>query len=115
MSELESHDGARRELTAAKAVLVGHVVVTLPALVVIAICAALGAAFNHVTPGLIFGSMLGWIAWAFLVPPWRDWVAGTNAPTMDVQKLAQRTGLIWRQGSAFERTEMQRKDGRRGW
>lgn len=115
MSELQGQEGARRELTATRAVLVGHLVVTLPTLLAIAIAAALGAAFNHVALGLIVGSVIGWIVWAFLVPPWRDWVSGTNAPMAEVQKLAQRTGLIWRQGSAFERTEMQRKDGRRGW
>ncbi|HSV39550.1 MAG TPA: hypothetical protein VLI04_12405, partial [Nocardioidaceae bacterium] len=67
-------------------------------IIVIGLGALVGFAFGSVAVGAIVGSLIGWVLWAFLVPLWRDWVPGTTAPRAEVQKLAQRTGLVWREG-----------------
>lgn len=96
-------------LTAAKAVLVGHLVVNLPVVIVIVAGWIVGSANGHRTSGLLVGGVIGWAVWSFLVPRWRDWAATTNAPPEEVQRLAQQTGLVWGKGSTLERTEMRRK------
>lgn len=112
---VQSRDGvAPQQLSAAKAVVVGHLVVTVPVLLVIAVAAVVGRTSGHATAGLVVGCLVGWVLWSFLVPRWRDWVSTTSAPAGEVQRLAQLTGLVWRQGSALERTEMRRRSGQPG-
>ena len=113
---MSDRDGADASpgTSASRAVLVGHLVVTLPVLLLIALFALVGSALDRAAVGMLLGALVGWVVWSFLVPRWRDWVAGTDAPRAEVQRLAQATGLVWRQGSLFERTEMPRKDGHRG-
>lgn len=106
---IESRDRPPRRLSAAKAVFIGHLVVTLPVLIVIAVSAAVGGASGHATTGAVVGCFIGWGLWSLLVPRWRDWASATTAPMEEVQRLAQRTALVWRQGSALERTEMPRR------
>ncbi len=65
--------------------------------------------------GGILGSLLAWLWWSFAVPQWRDWVQDHGLMPAEVQRLAVRTGLLWPEGSAFQRTEFRRRDGRRGW
>jgi hypothetical protein len=104
------------------AVAVGHAMVTLPTLVVIATSAAIAVpVIGLVTPthafefGVLAGCALGWACWSFLVPRWRDWVVDRGIDPDRVQRLAALTGLVWARGSFMERTEWPRRNGARGW
>jgi hypothetical protein len=96
----------------------GHLTVTLPVVVVIAVAGFIGrllAGTGGMLIGIILGAVLAWPCWSFLVPRWRDWVEEKGLVPEDVQALAASTGLVWPRGSFFERTEFRRKSGKRGW
>lgn len=92
-----------------QAVLRGHLVVNLPVLLLIGLGGA--AAYksggtDRLGTGILGGTILAWIWWSFAVPRWRRWANNrTNDPDA-VQRLAQRTGLVWKRGSLFEKTEI---------
>lgn len=100
-------------LSAAKAVVVGHLVVTGPVLAIIAIV-GLGGYVWFGLPGLLIGGLLGfgvaWMWWSWTVPKWRRWALSRGASPDRVQRLAAATGLIWPRGWIFERTEFRPKD-----
>ena len=102
-------------MTASRAVLVGHLRVTLPVLVVIFAGVALGRCCGSARLGGLGGFAVGWLTWSFLVPRWRDWVEDQGIAPEDVESRAVRSGLLWPRGSFVERTEFRRRDGRRGW
>jgi hypothetical protein len=96
----------------------GHLTVTLPVLVIVALCGGVGrAAFGAagLALGLLLGAVVAWPCWSFMVPRWRDWVEDQGIAPDEVQDGAVRTGLVWPRGSLLERTEFRRRDGRRGW
>jgi hypothetical protein len=96
----------------------GHLTVTLPVVVVIALAGFISrllAGTGGMLIGIIIGAALAWPCWSFLVPRWRDWVEEKGLAPEDVQSLAASTSLLWPKGSFFERTECRRKDGKRGW
>jgi len=111
--------------TPAQAVMWGHVFVTLPVLAIIAATGYLGLrlgglrhelfALFGLLIGIILGAAVAWLWWAFTVPRWRDWVEDQGLQPSEVQDLAASTGLIWPVGSRYERTEVPRRNGRRGW
>ena len=102
-------------MTATRAVLVGHLRVTLPVVAVIVAGLLAGRWYGSARLGGLGGFAVGWLTWSFLVPRWRDWVQDHGLVPEDVQALAVRTGLLWPKGSFVERTEFRRRDGRRGW
>ncbi len=107
-----------KRASAILAVARGHLTVTLPVLVIIAVAGFVGRLFGGTGGlflGIIVGAVLAWPCWSFLVPRWRDWVEGKGIAPEDVQSLAASTGLLWPRGSFFERTECRRKSGKRGW
>ena len=96
----------------------GHLTVTLPVLVVIVLCGFIGrliAGPGAVLVGIVIGGLVAWPCWSFLISRWRDWVEDKGLAPEDVQSLAASSGLLWPQGSFFERTEFRRKGGKRGW
>jgi len=102
-------------MTGSRAILVGHLRVTLPVLVVIFAGVVFGRWFGSARLGGLAGVAVGWVTWSFLVPRWRDWVQDQGLAPEDVQSRAVRSGLLWPKGSFVERTEFRRRDGRRGW
>jgi len=102
-------------MTAGRAVVIGHLRVTLVVLLVIAAGGLIGRANGYRNPGLLAGCGLAWLWWSWQVPRWRDWVVDRGAPIGEVQRLAVRTALLWPKGSFMERTELRRRDGTRGW
>ena len=107
------------------AVIIGHIFVTLPvALIIGAGCfagylATTGAPLWLMVIGITFAALLftafAWLYWSFAVARWRDWIEDQGIAPGEVDELAVRTGLIWPEGSEYERTEFRRRDGRRGW
>ena len=93
-----------------KALLVGQMIVNLPAVAIRLVALFLGsllAPWGELA--LIIGSLLAWVWWSYTVPRWRDWAQRRGANSDQLQKFAFRTGLTWPKGSLFERTEFRRK------
>jgi len=107
-----------KQVSPSRAVAHGHLTVTLPVVLVIALFGFIGWLLNGVGAllmGLIIGSVVAWPVWSFLMPRWRDWVEDSGLKGDDVQRLAVVTLLLWPKGSLFERTEFRRRNGKRGW
>jgi hypothetical protein len=107
-----------KQVSPPRAVAHGHLTVTLPVVLVIALFGFIGWLLNGVGAllmGLIIGSVVAWPVWSFLMPRWRDWVEDSGLKGDDVQRLAVVTLLLWPKGSLFERTEFRRRNGKRGW
>ncbi|MBV8757600.1 MAG: hypothetical protein JO257_10005 [Deltaproteobacteria bacterium] len=102
-------------MTASRAVLIGHLRVTLPVVVLCVAGIVVGRLCGATRLGGLGGIAVGWLAWSFLVPRWRDWVEDQGLAPDDVYPLALRSYLVWPRGSFIERTEFRRRDGRRGW
>jgi len=110
-------------LTAANAVLRGHVIVTLPVLVIIGLITVIvsfliGPSSGHedkialrllhierIPIGGFIGTIVGWLWWSLSVPHWREWARVHGADEEQTQQLAVGTLLIWPKGWFFEKTE----------
>ncbi len=92
-----------------KAILVGQMIVNLPAVAIMLVALFLGSLVAPWELALIIGSLLAWVWWSYIVPRWRDWAHRRGANSDQLQKFAFRTGLTWPKGSLFERTEFRRK------
>jgi hypothetical protein len=102
-------------LTPGKAVLFGHLVVTLPVFAIIGLTTL--TIYLVVGPppgvfslfvidvGVLVGAAVGWLWWSASVPRWREWAKRNGADEDRTQLLAQRTLLVWPRGSFFEKTE----------
>jgi hypothetical protein len=93
-----------------KAVTVGWLLVNLPILVIIFCISLIGALLvpNGWWIFLFVAFLLGWLWWSFTVPRWRRWAVGRGANPSKLQRWAAITGLVWRKGSIFEKTEFRR-------
>jgi hypothetical protein len=52
------------------------------------------------------GFVFAWLWWSVSVPRWRRWAEKTGVDARQVYRLAVYTGLIWPEGSLFEKTEL---------
>jgi hypothetical protein len=118
-------------LTAGDAVLCGHLVVTLPVLLIIGLITAIvsfliGPSSGHegefamrllhterLPIGGFIGVIVGWLWWSLSVPLWRKWARVHGADEEQTQQLAVRTLLVWPKGSFFEKTEFHTRKGTR--
>ena len=100
-------------LTPSQAVVRGHIVVTVPVLLIIGLAGAVAylrfRSLLSLEAGALVGSALGWLWWSATVPRWREWAKRMGADEERTQKLAQRTGLIWPKGWIFENTEFRHR------
>ena len=105
-----SQDFEGRHLSVGRAITVGWLVVNLPTLVIIFSVLIIG--FSLVPNGrwifLALAVLLGWLWWSFTVPRWRRWALNRGADPAKLQRWAVITGLVWRKGSVFEKTEFRR-------
>jgi hypothetical protein len=98
-------------LSPTRAVLAGHLVVTIPVLAIIASITWFGRAqFGPGRTGLalLAGSAVAWLWWSFATPRWRRWAHSRGADPAAVQRLGAWTGLVWPKGFIAERTEFRR-------
>ena len=100
---------AEAPVTPSTAVLLGHVTVTLPALIVVAILAGVGALLfgaSGALGGTLLGScILGWPVWAWAIRRWRRTTAVRVTDTGKLERLAVATGLTGPAGSVFAQAE----------
>lgn len=103
--------------TPTQAVVRGHLVVSVPSLLVLAVVAVAvhRMAGWHWPPAILTGSLVAWPVWAFTVPRWRDWVEDSGLTGDDVQRLAAGTGLVLPRGFPIEWMEFRRRNGTVGW
>ena len=97
-----------QQITILKAILVGQLVVNLPAVAIMIAALFLGSLVALWPLSLIAGSLLAWIWWSYTVPSWREWALDRGINPDRLQKFAFRTGLTWSKGSLFERTEFRK-------
>ena len=93
-----------------KAVAVGWLLVNIPALLIIVFGLVIGSILvpDAVWLFLAVSVLLGWMWWSFTVPRWRRWSLNRGADPSRLQRWAVLTGLVWRKGSIFEKTEFRR-------
>src|SRR5262245_16929823 len=104
MTESES---STTPLTVRKALLAGWLIVNVPAIVIMLAVLLIGMAFPQARfLFLAIALLLGWIWWSFMVPRWRRWALNRGVPADKLQRWAVITGLVWRKGSLFEKTEI---------
>jgi hypothetical protein len=92
-----------------KAIVVGQLVVNLPAAVIMIAAPSLGSLVAPWPFTLLAAALAAWVWWSFTVSRWRDWALNRGIDPDRLQKFAFRTGLTWPKGSLFERTEFRRK------
>lgn len=96
------------KLTASKAVLIGHLIVNVPVVCIMGVGYLLAYVLkgrDWAVIGILVGVVPAWFWWSFMIPRWREWAKGQGADELQMQNLAQRSGLVWSKGSIFEKTE----------
>ena len=99
-------------LSAEEAVIRGHLVVTVPVLLILLSAPLLGyLLFGFLGLGLGFpGFVAAWLWWSFTVPRWRRWALRRGADPDRTQRLGELSGLVWPKGFFLEKTEFRLKD-----
>jgi hypothetical protein len=115
----------RSSLSVWQAILIGHLVITVPVIVAMLYFAWLGPIagglivavikinelFWLIRSGIILiGFIVAWVWWSVMVPRWRKWALQKGIPADELQKWGVRTGLLWPKGSALEKTEIKTWD-----
>ena len=103
-------------ITPARAVAVGHLVITLPCCTLIV--AATLAVLPYASPGavprmplavaiafIVLAFVVAWLWWSLAVPRWRAWAVRKGCDPATLECIARRTWLVWREGSWLARTE----------
>jgi polyferredoxin len=102
-------------MDAGRAVLLGHLLVSLPVILIIVGVGIL----VHFVLGLawaiafLIGVPVGRLWWSVSAPRWRLWATGKGADPQELQQFAQRSGLLWPENSIMTRTEIPSRRGRR--
>ena len=104
-------------MTSRRALIVGHCLITLPVVtfLVSAITMARRAASPYSTMSFPLGFVVAWLYWSIAAPRWRRWALSNvvDAHPNELLSRAASTGLLWRTGSVFERTELRPRDYQR--
>ena len=105
-------------LSTRRALIIGHLVVNGPVLAIILAGAYVGrvlasGAGRGTALGGMVGAIVAWPWWSLAVPRWRAWALAHGANPDELQRFGVMTGLLWRKGSMFERTELPPHDRNR--
>jgi hypothetical protein len=107
---MQNQPQSSSSLDPVKAVVIGHLFITVPVLIII-IASFIGGPLLYGGSRWLYllgGSLIAWLFWAIAIPQWRKWVVAQNTDYEKVKELAVKTGLIWKEGSIFEKTEFRR-------
>jgi hypothetical protein len=107
-----SPQGEKGNLSVAQAIIIGHLVTTVPVVAIIFGFRWIGLSFfgGRWWIALIIGFLVAWFWWAYVEPRWRKWAVQKGAPARRLHQIAVATGLEWSKGSVFENTEIKTKD-----
>src|SRR5438067_13896771 len=98
MRVLQAVDCAGPHMSIWKAILIGQLVVNIPAVGIMIAALFLGSIVAPWELSVILGSILGWVWWSYTVSRWRDWAQAHGLDPQRLQKVAVRTGLTWPKG-----------------
>lgn len=124
MENPSSHQPSSKQKPAIQvgiAILVGQIIVNLPAITVILVVTYFGInsilgltkifqplpeIYNSlgVMILILIGALIAWSWWSFSVACWWKWALKNATPEDQLQKWAVLTGLRWPNGSVFEET-----------
>ena len=99
--ETRPENSSHRTLTPKRAVLLGHLVVSLPVFVMMILGVSIGyllAGEEWAVVGLPIGFIGAWLWWSMSIPRWREWAKLRGADEDRTQLLAERTLLVWPKG-----------------
>ena len=102
-------------ITPQKAISQGHLTISLPGMIIM-----FGAGYGlfelaqlkviHFLvfmPGsIVIAPIVAWIYWSFAITHWRIWAFSKVDDPLELKRIAVDGGLIWNDGSFFERTEI---------
>ena len=57
-------------------------------------------------PVFLGGFVAGWLVWSLGIPRWRLWAYRSVGSVAELKHLAAQRGLVWPEGSFWERTEL---------
>jgi hypothetical protein len=102
-------------ITPQKAILRGQLVINVPGMIVMfAVAVGLYQLSSHklinplvFLPGtFLISPLVAWIYWSFSITHWRIWAFSRVDDPLELKRMAVDGGLIWKDGSFFERTEI---------
>ena len=96
-------------LTPKRAVLLGHLVISLPVVIIMGLVPLLGCILrgqNGAMIGVALGLLVAWLWWSIFVPRWREWARSRGIDEERTQSLAERSLLVWPKGSILGKTEI---------
>lgn len=102
-------------ITPQKAISKGHLMISLPGMIIM--FAAVYGLFKLAQlkvihflvfmPGsIVIAPIVAWIYWSFTITRWRIWAFSNVDDPLELKRMAVDGGLIWKDGSFFERTEI---------
>lgn len=102
-------------MTPQKAIMRGQLVVNVPVMIVM-FAVAVGLyqlSSNKLIHPLVFlpgtiliSPLVAWVYWSFSITYWRIWAFSNVDDPLELKRMAVDGGLIWKDGSFFERTEI---------
>lgn len=108
------------KITPSKAIAKGQVMVNLPVFFImmaimgllwyLAIIKLIPFAFGPAS--FLIGPLVAWVFWSFMITKWRIWAYSRVSDIQELKKQAVDGGLIWKDGSFFERTEIRTAEQR---
>jgi hypothetical protein len=109
-----------KNIPISKAIRMGTLFVNVPVFILLISGTAIESAFEkmHIFPeefgwlsysGYVLSFLFAWLWWSFTIPWWRYWAYQRVDSISQLKTQAIKAGLIWPNGSFFERTEIKPK------
>jgi hypothetical protein len=102
------------KITPSKAIARGQVMVNLPVFFImmavmvllwyLAVTDLIPFAFGPAS--FLIGPLVAWVFWSYMITKWRIWAYSRVSDIQELKNQAVDAGLIWKDGSFFERTEI---------
>lgn len=104
----------KKTITAKKAIKRGQLIVNLPVFILMVIIGLVMWFLSKVEIldsswlplGFLIAPAVAWIYWSFMITKWRIWAYQRVDDINELKKQAIDAGLIWKEGSFFEKTEI---------
>lgn len=101
-------------MTTNKAIRRGQLLINVPVLIIIlgtpGLCLYLVSLeileSQYVLLGFLVGFLFAWLYWSFAITQWRIWALSKTEDPFELRLQAENVGLIWPEGSFFEKTEI---------
>jgi hypothetical protein len=101
-------------LTPERAVLLGHLVVSLPALIVMVLVPVIGYVLEGrygAVIGFLVGLIVAWLLWWISIRRWKEWAKLRGADEEQTRFLAEKSLLVWPKGFVFTSSGLRTRFG----